>query len=401
MFSRLHRGALLLISLMAVIQPAGADDMTALVRVDVARSALAETGGGVELRLDMSQPVPYRVQLMQDPPRVALDFNEVDWTGVDLRALAQDTTSVRALRAGALDPGWSRLVLEMDSPFDVATADLRRDDDTGRAVLTVRLEPISAAMLAERALPALEEADSVASAPQPSEDRLVVVLDPGHGGIDPGAQSDGLTEAELMLTFARELRERLRRAGGFEVVMTRDDDVFVSLEGRIRIARAAGADVFLSLHADALAEGAASGSTVYTFDEDATDAAAAAMAERHERDGLLGGVDLTGQDDAIAKVLMAVARDETAPRTDRLADALIGAIRAQTGHLHRRPRQAGAFSVLKAPDIPSVLLELGFLSSATDRALLVDEAWRAQMAEAVVQALQDWAEAEAVQRAAD
>lgn len=401
MISFLYRAALVLLALMATVLPVTADDgMTALVRVDAAASTLSQTGDGVELRLDLGQPVPYRVRLMQKPPRVALDFNEVDWTGTDLRALAEGAAPVRALRAGALEPGWSRLVLEMDAPFDVATADLRRDDATGRAVLAVRMEPITAAELAERALPVSQGGDeSAASVPQTSDDPLVVVLDPGHGGIDPGAESDGLTEAELMLTFARELRERLRRAGGFEVVMTRDDDVFVSLEGRIRIARAARADVFLSLHADALAEGVASGSTVYTFDEDATDAAAAALAERHDRDGLLGGVDLTDQDDAIAKVLMAVARDETVPRTDRLADALVGAIRAQTGHLHRHPRQAAAFSVLKAPDIPSVLLELGFLSSATDRALLVDPDWRAQMAESVVTALQDWMDTEAAQRA--
>jgi N-acetylmuramoyl-L-alanine amidase len=183
------------------------------------------------------------------------------------------------------------------------------------------------------------------------------------------------------------------------VVLTRDDDVFVPLETRTSIAREAGADLFLSLHADALAEGEASGATVYTLDEEATDAASAALAERHDRDDLLAGVDLSEQDDVVAEVLMDMARTETAPRTDRLAQAIVGAIRAAEIRMHRRPRQTGSFSVLKSPDIPSVLLELGFLSSARDFSRLIDPAWRARMAEAIRVALIDWAGEEAELRA--
>ncbi len=126
-----------------------------------------------------------------------------------------------------------------------------------------------------------------------------------------------------MLTFARELKEALVRDGGRHVVMTREEDVFVPLETRISIARAAGADVFLSLHADALAEGEAVGATIYTLSDEASDEASATLAERHDRDDLLAGVDLTEQDDLVAGVLMDMARTETAPRTDRLAEALV------------------------------------------------------------------------------
>jgi N-acetylmuramoyl-L-alanine amidase len=181
------------------------------------------------------------------------------------------------------------------------------------------------------------------------------------------------------------------------VVMSREEDVFVPLESRISVARAAAADVFLSLHADALAEGEATGSTVYLLADAASDAASARLAERHDRADLLAGVDLAGQDDVVATVMMDMARTETQPRSDRLAAALVAAIGEGGGRMHRHPIQEAAFSVLKSPDIPSVLLELGFLSSESDRALLADPVWRAGMQEAIRAALGAWAEADAAE----
>jgi N-acetylmuramoyl-L-alanine amidase len=219
---------------------------------------------------------------------------------------------------------------------------------------------------------------------------LVVVLDPGHGGLDPGAGRDGQSEAALMLTFARELKEALIRDGRFRVVLTRDADVFVPLETRTSIAREAKADLFLSLHADALAAGDAQGATVYTLAEETSDAAAAALAERHDRDDLLAGMDLTAQDDVVAEVLMDMARTETLPRTDRLAAAMVAAIKTARIRMHRQPHQTGGFSVLRSPDIPSALLEAGFLSSDRDAKRLSDPVWRARLAEAVVEGLAAW-----------
>jgi N-acetylmuramoyl-L-alanine amidase len=231
---------------------------------------------------------------------------------------------------------------------------------------------------------------------QTGEAPLVVVIDPGHGGIDPGAEAPGLSEAEVILTFARGLKEVLTRAG-IEVVLTREEDVFVPLETRVSVARAAGADIFLSLHADALAEGEAVGATVYTLAEEASDAASELLAERHDRADLLAGVDLEGHDDQVAGVLMDLARTETAPRSERLAEALAGAIGGAGIRMHRHPHQRAAFSVLKSPDIPSVLLELGFLSSDADRARLTDPAWRELMAQAILAAIKDWALADAAE----
>jgi N-acetylmuramoyl-L-alanine amidase len=175
------------------------------------------------------------------------------------------------------------------------------------------------------------------------------------------------------------------------VVMTRDEDAFVPLETRISMARAAGGNVFLSLHADALEEGEAVGATIYTLADDAGDEAAEALAERHDRDDLLAGIDLSAQDDVVATVLMDMARTETAPRTARLSQALEVAITAAKLRMHRHPQQRAGFSVLKSPDIPSALLELGFLSSERDLARLKDADWRRAMAGAVVAGLKAWA----------
>jgi len=379
--------------------PAPGQELSALARLDAAASSLSRTGEGLELVLRISQPVPWRLRLMDGPPRLVIDTREVDWAGTAVLDLPQGVT---ALRAGAFRPGWSRLVVELAGPQMVVRSEMATGEG---AVIRVTLAPTDAASFARLAAqPDLPEwaAPDAATLPPPLPEGagpIIVVLDPGHGGMDPGAEREGQTEAALMLTFARELKEVLLRDGRFSVVMTREEDIFVPLETRTSIARNAGADLFLSLHADALAEGEAQGATIYTLDERATDAASAALAERHNRDDLLAGIDLTDQDDVVAQVLMDMARTETTPRTDRLARAIVGAIKAAEIRMHRRPQQTGSFSVLKSPDIPSVLLELGFLSSERDFARLNDAAWRARMAEAIRLALVTWAGEEVELRA--
>lgn len=377
----------------AAFAQAQAQDLSALARLDPARSSLRMAGDEVAIELALTQPVPWRVRVLDDPPRLVLDMREVDWSG--LSAVPQQAGAVRGLRAGFFRPGWSRLVLELTGPYLVAQAEM--DTDAALPVVRLRLAPaLDADFAAAAAQPeppdwALPEAASLPAPVARDDSRVLVVLDPGHGGIDPGAERDGHTEAALMLGFARELKELLLRDGGFQVVMTREEDVFVPLETRISIARAAGAQVFVSLHADAIAEGEAVGATLYTLADEASDAAAQALAERHDRDDLLSGVDLSKQDDLVATVLMDMARTETRPRTDRLAAALEGAIKGAGLRMHRRPHQKAGFSVLKSPDIPSILVELGFLSSSRDLKRLTDPAWRASMAGALRDGLKAWA----------
>ncbi|MGV6847455.1 MAG: N-acetylmuramoyl-L-alanine amidase family protein, partial [Marinibacterium sp.] len=272
--------------------------------------------------------------------------------------------------------------------------------------LSVGLAPASeAAFAASAGAPVDPEWDlpprAAIAAPEPRGDGapLIVVLDPGHGGIDPGAEQDGFAEKDLMLTLARELREELLRAGGFNVVLTREDDRFVSLERRVAIAHEAQADVFLSLHADSLSEGAAHGATVYLLSKDASDVASALLAQRHDRDEILSGVDLSRVDDQVTDILLDLARQETRPRTRALARALIEEMTQKGGPMNRRPLRLAGFSVLKAADIPSVLVEIAFLSSPRDLANLTDPVWRAGMVAGLRAGLQRWAREDAARRA--
>ncbi len=383
---------------------ATAAELTALAFLDPAASRLADEGAGVAVDLAISKAVPYRAFFLNDPPRLVLDFSEVDFGASRPEAL-DGAERVRTLAWGPIREGWSRLVAELDGPYRIESAE-ERVGPGGEGEVRLRLYPEDPAVFAAATRGGVPEVarwalpkPAAVDAPkrrQTGGSPLVVVLDPGHGGIDPGAEAGREHEAGIMLRFARELAEVLRRAG-MTVVMTREEDVFVPLESRISVARAAGADVFLSLHADALAEGEATGSTVYLLADAASDAASARLAERHDRADLLAGIDLAGQDDVVATVMMDMARTETQPRSERLAAAIVAAIGESGGRMHRHPIQEAAFSVLKSPDIPSALLELGFLSSESDRARLADPAWRARMQEAIRAALGAWAEADAAE----
>lgn len=381
-----------------------AGDLSALARLDPAASRVDDAGPGIAIDLAISQAVPYRTFLLADPPRLVADFSEVDF-GPSRPAALDRSERVRSLGWGPVREGWSRLVAELDGPYRIESAE-ERVAETGEAEIRLRLVPEEANRFVAATAGGVPEAARwalpkpvVVAAPkrrQTGAAPLVVVLDPGHGGIDPGAEAEDVVEAEVMLGFARELAEVLRR-GGMKVTLTREEDVFVPLEARISVARAAGADVFLSLHADALAEGEATGATVYLLADEASDTASALLAERHDRADLLAGVDLSGQDDLVATVMMEMARTETQPRADRLAGALVSAINASGGRMHRHPIQEAAFSVLKSPDIPSILLEVGFLSSEVDRRRLADPVWRAGFQEAILAGLRAWAIADAAE----
>jgi N-acetylmuramoyl-L-alanine amidase len=356
----------------------------------------------VQIDLALSQGVPYRVFTLDAPPRLVVDFREVDWVGT-LGPELLKTDNVSALRVGGFRPGWSRMVADLAGPFALQGADMRVDTTGGGAKLTLTLARTSPEDFAASAglpdtpgwdLPATADAGAARQPRDPSAP-LLVVLDPGHGGIDPGAEEGEVSEKDLMLSFARQLKEVLLRTGDFEVILTRDDDVFVSLERRVAIAHQTGADVFLSLHADSLGEGNAHGATVYVLSRDASDAASAALAERHNRADMLAGLDLSGTDDVVADILMDLARMETQPRADLLARALLLGMSEMGLPLNSRPSRRASFSVLKSPDIPSVLLEVGFLSSGRDLDNLVDPAWRDNMATAIADGLKAWTLADA------
>lgn len=354
----------------------------------------------LSLTLSLSQPVPFRVRVLAAPPRLVIDLNTVDWSGADLPRRAEPVQAVSALRTGHLPDGWARLVIDLSAPYALEQSEQVITQETGASRIRLDLHRVPLEKFEQLAqsedrfaarygIALLHPAAAITPQLQPMRKPLIM-LDPGHGGIDPGAERGGVREADIVLDFARQLREVLLRRGHFDVSLTRDADVFISLDGRIRAARAAGADVFVSLHADALPEGRATGTVVYLLADEASDDSAAYLAERHDRADMLAGVDLTNNTDEIARVLMSVAWQDTAPRSRALAEALVEGVGANGLTLHRRPIQSGAFTVLRAVDMPSVLVELGFMSSPRDLANLTDPDWRMGMAEALADALDLW-----------
>ncbi|WP_322893570.1 MULTISPECIES: N-acetylmuramoyl-L-alanine amidase [unclassified Yoonia] len=354
--------------------------------LDPDRSSIRDGWRSVQIDLGLSEIVPYRVFTLDDPRRLVLDFEGLDPGGIDIAAL-DAARSITDIRFGPYRPGWTRMVLDLAQPLTLTRAGMTAGPEG--ASLSVRLNRSSAAEFAARAgappdpgWDALTQ-EALTGLDDTDENSFVVVLDPGHGGIDPGAERGGVTEAHLMLRFANEIADRLRALDGVAVVLTRSDDSFVPLYARMTIARAARADLFISLHADALEQDNAWGASVYTLAADSGDLAMQRLVERHERGDLLAGVDLAVTDDRVAGVLMDLARQSTAPRAASFADRLVTELAAQGVRLNSHPRRTGRFSVLLAADFPSVLIEAGFLSNTEDRTNLTNPLARATFADAI------------------
>lgn len=381
-----------------------AQELSALARVDPVASTIQDGWWGrTDLSLHLSQGVPFRVFTLDNPARLVVDFREVDFSGVTSSDLLAEAGRIEAVRFGAFQPGWSRLVADLSEPMLPSEIGMPVDPNTGRARLEIMLKTASPEeyATASRALedPNWTPAFLTAPEPEPIPDQgFTVVLDPGHGGVDPGAERDGVTEKQLILSFARTLADELRRAG-VNVVLTRDEDTFVALETRVSIAHQNRADIFISLHADILRQGGAKGATVYTLSEEAADAATMQLVARHDRSAILTGTDLSGSDDQVAEILLDFVRLETGPRSAALAKALAQGMKEAGGPMNRRPLREAGFSVLKSADIPSVLVELGFLSSERDLDNLRDPVWRQGMAQGITQSVLIWRDEDAAKAA--
>jgi N-acetylmuramoyl-L-alanine amidase len=223
--------------------------------------------------------------------------------------------------------------------------------------------------------------------PQRRSKRKVIVIDPGHGGVDPGALgASGIYEKDLTLAAARDFKRRLDATGKFEVYLTRDQDIFIRLRDRIAIARAKAADLFISIHADTISNSGIRGLSVYTLSEKASDKEAADLAEKENKSDLIAGIDLSSESPEVTNILIDLAQRETMNDSSRFAGQLVDELKSVSRVLPNTHRFAG-FAVLKAPDVPSVLVEMGFLSNSQDDKALRDPHYRAKMAEALATAV--------------
>ncbi|WP_425038557.1 N-acetylmuramoyl-L-alanine amidase [Primorskyibacter sp. S187A] len=382
--------------LVAALLPSGAlaQDFGVAARALPEQSVLRDSWRGeTQLRLELSAGVPWRAYTLTAPDRVVLDFREVDFSGLDLAAF-DGSDAVSELAAGPLRAGWSRMVLVLAEPLAIAEAGLVTEPEG--AALSLRLQPTDRASFdataGAPASPDWQDAPLVLGTPETGESAFTIVIDPGHGGIDPGAIRAGYKEADLVLRLALALEEALIRSGAdLRIILTRRSDDFVSLERRVAIAAQAGADAFVSLHADAIAEGRAEGASIFTLPDRASEAATAALVERHERGNLLAGVDLSRADDEVAQVLIDLARQDSRQRSQALARALKDGIVGAGVMMHKNPLQEAGFSVLKSADIPSVLVEAAFLSTDAELERLKDPAWRARIAGGLAEGVLSWA----------
>jgi len=363
----------------------------AQVMVDPERTAVSDGWWRLNVTVGLSEIVPYRVFTLDAPRRLIIDFEGADFSAVDPTTILSGDRAT-AVRLGPLRPGWSRMVVDLAEPLAIEEAGMVRTDQG--ADLSITLGQISAADFAAAAGPPPDPGWEVVTGFDPQVaaeiaqgEAFVVVIDPGHGGIDPGAVRGGIKEADLMLVMAAELQAMLAEEPRFRVVLTRDGDQFVPLSARLTLAREVGADVFLSLHADALDDPNVHGATIYTLAEDAGDAAAQRIVERHERGDLLAGVDLQAADDRVATALLGLARAETAPAARRFADALVLSLQREGVRMNVRPRREALLAVLTAAEFPSVLVETGFLSNPQDRAVLATPEGRARINRAIIETL--------------
>jgi N-acetylmuramoyl-L-alanine amidase len=302
---------------------------------------------------------------------------------------------VTGWRYGLFARGRSRIVLDAAEPVKIDKAFVLPavEDQPARLVVDlVRTSPQAFRDELQRTALTREASNDV---PVVKADRLpdpaaetrrqkpVVMLDPGHGGVDSGTiSSTGAQEKDVVLAFAFELKKKLEATGKVEVMMTRDDDRFIPLADRVKIARDQTADLFVSIHADSVRQDDVRGATVYTLSERASDQEAAALAAKENASDAIAGLDLAEDTDEVSDILVDLTRRETKNFSAAFANNLVSEL-SSTTRMIRNPHRSARFLVLRAHDVPSVLVEIGYLSNEQDEKLLTSEAWRERVSAAV------------------
>ncbi|MFQ5763965.1 MAG: N-acetylmuramoyl-L-alanine amidase [Rhodospirillales bacterium] len=405
---------------------------------------VGDHAGTTRIVFELTKPVAFSVFTLGDPNRVVIDLPEVGWR-LPARPLPSAAGVFQKLRYGLFKPGNSRVVVDIRTPAAIMKAFVLEAGDAhphrlvldlapttpeafmggvGKAPLRVtttqpapapapsalapppvasarkaaaspesapKPTPEREAVLVTAPEPAIEQASPFRLAPRKPEPKhrdrkRVIMIDPGHGGVDPGTIGiSGVYEKHVTLSMARELRKEFAKTGRFKVLLTRSRDVFVRLRDRVRIAREAKADLFISIHADTVKNRRIKGPAVYTLSENASDREAAELAEKENKADLIAGIDLTHETPEVTNILIDLAQRESMNQSARFAAVLIRELKQKTAVLRNTHRFAG-FAVLKAPDVPSVLLELGFLSNPADERALRSRRHRTRLASAVVRA---------------
>jgi N-acetylmuramoyl-L-alanine amidase len=391
--------------LIAVLALMPALPVAAAARPAATEVRIAPAEQVTEIAIAFTGAPRYRVFTLVAPDRVVVDLDECDFRIAD--AARAGSGPVKSMRFGLFQPGTSRMVLDMAGPHAIQTAALSARPGGG-SELVLRLAPVTAGEAAGRsgqiAAATLVQTASLVSTPLPAikpnapgapPPRIVIAVDAGHGGVDPGALGvGGVHEKTVTLAYAREIKTLLERSGRFKVVLTRDRDQFLRLRDRISVARRAGAQLFISLHADSHPDGSFRGASVYTLSEEASDSEAAALATKENKADLIAGIDLSKENEVVTSILIDLAQRETKNLSAQFAAMLVKELGRQTRLIRNTHRFAG-FAVLKSPDVASVLVELGYLSNRADEKQLLSASYRTKLSQAVVKSVHeyfDWQE---------
>ncbi|MBQ0708244.1 N-acetylmuramoyl-L-alanine amidase [Ochrobactrum sp. AP1BH01-1] len=331
--------------------------------------------------------------LLDNPHRLVVDLPETRF-GFDERSL-EARGLVSRVRYGLVGKGRSRLILTLRGPFKVEDLRVLKNESAPGYRLVADIVATSDREFADQMKGRKEITSSTNRDEKPVEAGsqngvatrpFTVMIDPGHGGIDSGAESlSGIKEKDLTLAFGKELRDRLAQDVNIKVLMTRDDDTFLRLFERVRIARQHEADLFISIHADTINQHDIRGATVYTISDKASDSVARAMAERENKSDTLAGA-VPDEQPEVTDILLDLTRRETHTFSLSFAKKVIHSLQGQVNLINNPHRFAG-FQVLRAPDVPSVLIEIGYLSNAEDEKLISNPEWRKKLADRLANAI--------------
>ena len=378
--------------------------MAALAAKPVTTTAIEIVAKGRMTRLfvELTAETGFTATVLADPYRVVIDLADV---GFDLPPGAGHMSKglIRQVRYGVVEKGKSRIVIDTEGPVLIKRSQLLPKKGKSKPRIAIDLvgttaEAFSAAQLQDEAasspettasLPVIMPAIKPGDVPELPRDkgRKVIVIDPGHGGIDPGAISPSKTkEKDVVFAFALELKKELEQNALYDVRMTRTEDRFMTLTDRVAFTRKAGADLFIAIHADTVRGKTANGTTLYTLSDTASDEEAAALALKENKTDIIAGIDLAAEEGAVADVLIELVQRESKNHANLFSRRALEELKGVTTMTGKPLRSAG-FMVLKSPDVPSVLIELGYLSSKDDEQKLKTPSWRNKMAAALVKAV--------------
>jgi len=372
---------------------------------EVLAARVSNTENRARLVLDLAKPTEFAIAFLAGPDRIAVDVRASGLEFTETTPVV-GTGIVGSFTVEMAESGRARTLLTLAAPAQIQQAYVLEPFDDQPARLVVDLVPDTAEGFAARAAEDLAKSvANAAPAPVPStepgdsnipaESRPLVVIDPGHGGVDSGAKGPtGIMEKDIVLAFSKKLQELLVQSGRFDVALTREDDTFLKLEERVSLARANKADLFISIHADSFQQPEIRGASVYTRDENATDVLDKVLADQENERDLIAGFSVPAEmADSVVDILVDLMRREMRVQSFMAAQSIVHQLEPSVA-LRRFPVRQADFFVLQAPDVPSVLVELGFLSNAEDIANLMESDWRDRTAEALARGIASYFDAQ-------